>query len=464
MAVRVRLFAALREAAGTGEELVPAGPLPQVLDGLRARHGARFAAVLGMSSVLVDGDPVAREAAVDVADGAEVALLPPVSGGADDPPTRPSRVRADLPPEWVVTPALDPRTRSRPARGPAPAAAVPPAAPRRPPPRRPGPRPAAPPPAGATRGGARRGAGRAAAGAARRGAPGAPAARRRRGSAPAPARTTPAPASASASARGLPALVAAAGAALRGRAARVGAAVVVVGALAAVAGGPVWAVAVLAGAAVVLADLVVLLDRAAVRPVVPVAVALGLERAALIAAGARDLGVLPGAALALAVAATFARLALSRQHGAVAGALGATLVAALPVALGAGALLLLRDRPARAVLALLPLLLPAVARAGTAAATLGASPEPRVAAGAGAAAVVAGLALLLPAGPSATTTALVWLAAAATTVLAAALTAALRTAAGLRGVPVRRVIGDGAAVAAAAAALLTAPLALLVAA
>ncbi len=48
--------------------------------------------------------------------------------------------------------------------------------------------------------------------------------------------------------------------------------------------------------------------------------------------------------------------------------------------------------------------------------------------------------------------------------LAAALTAALRTAAGLRGVPVRRVIGDGAAVAAAAAALLTAPLALLVAA
>ncbi len=139
MAVRVRLFAALREAAGTGEELVPAGPLPQVLDGLRARHGARFAAVLGMSSVLVDGDPVAREAAVDVADGAEVALLPPVSGGADDPPTRPSRVRADLPPEWVVTPALDPRTRSRPARGPAPAAAVPPAAPAPAAPRRPGP-------------------------------------------------------------------------------------------------------------------------------------------------------------------------------------------------------------------------------------------------------------------------------------------------------------------------------------
>jgi len=78
--VRIRLFAALREAAGVAEVEVPAGPLGAVLDGLGERYGERFAAVLGYSSVLVDGerwhDPKAT-----VPDGAELALLPPFSGG-----------------------------------------------------------------------------------------------------------------------------------------------------------------------------------------------------------------------------------------------------------------------------------------------------------------------------------------------------------------------------------------------
>lgn len=86
MAVRVRLFAALREAAGTGETELPPGPLPAALDALRAAHGPRFAAVLAVSTVLVDGQPVRRDATVDVPDGAELALLPPVSGGSTGAP------------------------------------------------------------------------------------------------------------------------------------------------------------------------------------------------------------------------------------------------------------------------------------------------------------------------------------------------------------------------------------------
>lgn len=82
MTVRVRLFAALREAAGAGEVELPAGQLPVLLAELRERHGERFAAVLAVSSVLVDGTTTPRDADLAIGDGAELALLPPVSGGA----------------------------------------------------------------------------------------------------------------------------------------------------------------------------------------------------------------------------------------------------------------------------------------------------------------------------------------------------------------------------------------------
>lgn len=82
MAVKVRMFAALREAAGSGEVELAPGPLPALLDELRARHDERFGDVLRVCSVLVDGTAVARDAGVEVRDGAEIALLPPVSGGA----------------------------------------------------------------------------------------------------------------------------------------------------------------------------------------------------------------------------------------------------------------------------------------------------------------------------------------------------------------------------------------------
>jgi sulfur-carrier protein len=86
VAVRVRMFAALREAAGTEETTAFPGPLPVILDDLCGRYGERFARRLAVASVLVDGTAVARGARVEVPDEAEVALLPPVSGGS--PPAR----------------------------------------------------------------------------------------------------------------------------------------------------------------------------------------------------------------------------------------------------------------------------------------------------------------------------------------------------------------------------------------
>lgn len=79
--VRVRLFAALREAAGASELSEPPGRLGDILASLEERFGERFSTVLATASVLVDGGRVGDRDA-QVADGAEIALLPPFSGGA----------------------------------------------------------------------------------------------------------------------------------------------------------------------------------------------------------------------------------------------------------------------------------------------------------------------------------------------------------------------------------------------
>lgn len=79
--VRVRLFAAVREAAGTGETTAEAGALPDVLALLCRRYGTEFARRLAVCTVLLDGTAVPRHADVHVADDAELAILPPVSGG-----------------------------------------------------------------------------------------------------------------------------------------------------------------------------------------------------------------------------------------------------------------------------------------------------------------------------------------------------------------------------------------------
>ena len=79
--VRVRLFAALREQAGAGEVTdVPGRSVGELADSLDARYGMRFAAVSAVSSFVVNGERADRS--TPVAEGDEVAILPPMSGGS----------------------------------------------------------------------------------------------------------------------------------------------------------------------------------------------------------------------------------------------------------------------------------------------------------------------------------------------------------------------------------------------
>jgi molybdopterin synthase sulfur carrier subunit len=76
----LRLFAAARTAAGTSRDQVPGGSVAEVLDEAVARYGAEFAAVLPTCKVWVNGVEVPVDTVVGGDD--EVAVLPPVSGGA----------------------------------------------------------------------------------------------------------------------------------------------------------------------------------------------------------------------------------------------------------------------------------------------------------------------------------------------------------------------------------------------
>ena len=79
----VRYFAAIKAAAGVGEEQVDAGTLAEALDAVRARHDGRFADVLTRCSFVVDGDPAGTRDHASVGLGANslVDCLPPFAGG-----------------------------------------------------------------------------------------------------------------------------------------------------------------------------------------------------------------------------------------------------------------------------------------------------------------------------------------------------------------------------------------------
>lgn len=89
--VRVRLFAALREAAGASQVEAPGKTVGDVVDALSARHGERFATVAMVSTFVVNGERATRS--TPIAEGDEVALLPPVSGGCAPVRRRPSTPR-----------------------------------------------------------------------------------------------------------------------------------------------------------------------------------------------------------------------------------------------------------------------------------------------------------------------------------------------------------------------------------
>ncbi len=74
------MFASAREAAGTGVDTVDGDTVGAVLAAAAARYGDDFAAVLETCRVWVNGDAVEPSTPVGADD--EVAVLPPVSGGA----------------------------------------------------------------------------------------------------------------------------------------------------------------------------------------------------------------------------------------------------------------------------------------------------------------------------------------------------------------------------------------------
>jgi sulfur-carrier protein len=76
----LRLFAGAREAAGTGRDTLPGATVAEVLSAARQRYGPRFADILRTCRIWVNGEGATDD--TPVGDGDEVAVLPPVSGGA----------------------------------------------------------------------------------------------------------------------------------------------------------------------------------------------------------------------------------------------------------------------------------------------------------------------------------------------------------------------------------------------
>lgn len=77
--VKVRLFASLRELAGSNEVEVEGASVGELVEALSRRYGERFERIARAGSVVVDGERAAPEARLTGAE--QVALLPPVSGG-----------------------------------------------------------------------------------------------------------------------------------------------------------------------------------------------------------------------------------------------------------------------------------------------------------------------------------------------------------------------------------------------
>jgi molybdopterin synthase sulfur carrier subunit len=77
--VRVRLFAALREAADANEVDAQGRTVGEIVDDLSERFGERFAKIAAVGSFVVNGERAVRS--TPLAEGDELALLPPVSGG-----------------------------------------------------------------------------------------------------------------------------------------------------------------------------------------------------------------------------------------------------------------------------------------------------------------------------------------------------------------------------------------------
>lgn len=76
----LRLFANLRESAGTDRVTIEAGTVGDLIDQAKDEFGEQFSAGAASAGVWVNGEPAQMTTVVNESD--EVALIPPVSGGA----------------------------------------------------------------------------------------------------------------------------------------------------------------------------------------------------------------------------------------------------------------------------------------------------------------------------------------------------------------------------------------------
>jgi sulfur-carrier protein len=74
------LFGPARTAAGTARVAIDAASVSALCAAARDRFGAGFADVLANSAVWVNGEPLSGDPGIGATD--EVAVVPPVSGGA----------------------------------------------------------------------------------------------------------------------------------------------------------------------------------------------------------------------------------------------------------------------------------------------------------------------------------------------------------------------------------------------
>jgi len=79
---RLLLFASAREAAGRSRDTIAGDTVADVLAAAKRQFGPSFEAVLGSCTIWLNGEEC--EPSAEVSDHDEVAVLPPVSGGADD--------------------------------------------------------------------------------------------------------------------------------------------------------------------------------------------------------------------------------------------------------------------------------------------------------------------------------------------------------------------------------------------
>lgn len=76
----LRLFASVREAAGRNRDVIDGATVGEVVEAAKQRYGSTFAALLPTCRIWVNGEQA--DDTTPVGSNDEVAILPPVSGGA----------------------------------------------------------------------------------------------------------------------------------------------------------------------------------------------------------------------------------------------------------------------------------------------------------------------------------------------------------------------------------------------